>query len=228
MDYFLARLSAFRRLPTAELASLPRHFILRKYRRKQAVFEEGDEPAAAFLLRSGLVKAVKFSPEDEPVMMEIIVPGMFFGMIAVLDKKPYPVSAIAIQDCEAYRIPAGRFEELIGRHPDITRAVYAEIGKHLRHSQTLRSLSRQPADKRIARILRLLSGTMGPDLKIRREEVAEMAGTTVETAIRVLAGFRKSRLISSGWKRITLLDPAGLEALGAAASPRTRNAQNLR
>lgn len=216
MDYFLARLPVFRKLPPEALEELSRRLPLQGFARREAVFEEGGAPRAVHLLRSGLVKAVKYSPAVEPFAMEIIVPGQLFGMIAVMDKKPYPVSAVALKESEAYRMPAAVFEELVRRHPDFSRQVYSEIGNHLRHAQAMRSLAREPVDKRLAYLLCRLSESMGRELPFRREDMAEMATCTQETAIRTLAAFRKKRLISAGWKRITVLQPARLKALSGA------------
>lgn len=213
MDYYIARLSLFKGLPPSTLESLSRAFLVRRYRRGQTIFEDGDAPDSVYLLRSGLVKAVKYSPREKPVIMEIIVPGRLFGMIALMDRKAYPVSTICIQDSEAYRIRAPDFEELLNKQPRFSRAVYSEIGSHLRHAQDLRALHREPAGKRIAYILWLLSQSIGKELPIRREDVAAMAGTTHETAIRELAELRDKKLLSSRWKRITILDPARLKAL---------------
>lgn len=192
-------------------------FILRKHKRREVIFEEGDPPAAVFLLKSGLVKAVKYSPKVEAFAMEIIVPGRMFGMLAVMDKRPYPVSAVCINDSEAYRIPADAFEELLRRQPAFSQQVFKSMGGHLRHSQTMRSLAKEPVERRIAYILCVLGGLLGPELRVRREDIAELVGSTPETAIRALVEFRKKKLIASGWKRITLLDIGALKAFAGDA-----------
>lgn len=213
MDFFLARLPAFKRLPEGALGRLAQALRLRSYRKGDAIFQDNDPPESVYLLRSGLVKAVRYSPREEPIIMEIIVPGGLFGMIAVLERKAYPVTTVCIQDSEAYRISVADFEDLMKRYPDFSREVYSEIGRHLRHSQALRALAKEPAEKRIMYILWLLSGSVGKELPILREHVAEMAGTSHETAIRTLVGLRKKKLISSRWKRITVLEPDQLKAL---------------
>ncbi|MHB2026139.1 MAG: Crp/Fnr family transcriptional regulator [Elusimicrobiota bacterium] len=215
MDFFLARLPLFKRLPNDALENLSRRFRLLRYPRGRAVFEDGDSPRAVYLLKSGLVKAVKYSPRDKPVIMEIIVPRGLFGMIAAMDQKTYPVSAVCIRDSEAYEIPRADFEELLKNHSDFSRAVYSEIGEHLRHSQALRALARESADKRMAYILYLLSMSVGKDIAVRREDIAEMTGATQETAIRVLSEFRRRKLIASGWKRISVLQAEKLKALSS-------------
>ena len=51
-----------------------------------------------------------------------------------------------------------------------------------------------------------------------REDISEMSGTTEETAIRVLSDFRKKKLIISGWKKITVLNPEKLEKYASSLS----------
>lgn len=213
MDFYLARLPVFRTLPPEETGALGRIFLLRRFARKEAVFEEGGAPEAVFLLRSGLVKAVKRSPRDEPLAMEVVVPGQLFGMIAALDKRPYPVSALCLSDCEVYRVRASEFDRLMNRCGDFARGVYAEVGRHLRHAQAARALAKEPAAKKIAYILLRLSQALGKDLSVRREDIAELTGCTEGTAIRTLADFKRRRLISSGWKRLSILEPRRLKAL---------------
>ncbi|MBI4060310.1 MAG: Crp/Fnr family transcriptional regulator [Elusimicrobia bacterium] len=212
-DPFLAALPAFGKLPAPVLAELSRRLVLRKYRKGEPIFEEGAPADAVHLLREGLVKAVKHSPSSEISSMEIIGPGQLFGMIAVMDDKPYPVSAIPLSASRAYRIPSRSFTALLADHPDFSKHVYSAVGDHLRQSQELRALSSETAERRIAHVLRVLSKSMGDVLPLRKADVAEIAGCSQETAIRTLAALRKRGIISSGWKRVGILDPRRLREL---------------
>jgi CRP-like cAMP-binding protein len=213
VDPFLSKLPAFGKLSEPTLAALSPKLMLRKYRKGEPIFEEGSPADAVHLLRAGLVKAVKSSPNAQLSSMEIIGPGQFFGMIAVLDGKPYPVSAVPLSDSEAYRIPARIFASLLSDQPDFSKQVYASVGNHLRQSQALRALASETVERRIAHVLRVLSESMGGVLPVRREDIAEIAGCSHETAIRTLSAMRKSGVISTGWKRITILDQRRLRKL---------------
>lgn len=210
MDSFLAGASFLKGLAPADLERVSRAFVLRRHARGETIFSENTPADAAYFLRSGLLKMVKLSPKDDPVILEIVVPGHLFGMMAALDQRPYPVDAVCLQDSEAYRIRIADFSELMRRHPPFSQAVYVEVGDHLRHSQALRSMVKETAERRIGYILWMLSLTLGPEMRLGREEVAEMAGTTVETAIRTLGHLRKAGLIDARWKRIKILKPASL------------------
>lgn len=217
MDFFLARSPAFKNLPTSTLAELSKRLPVKSYNKNEPIFEEGGKAEAVYVLCSGLVKAVKYSPDMAPVSMDIIVPGQLFGMIAVMDDRPYPVSAIPLQPSEAYRIPSALFASLVDEFQAFSKQVYAAVGEHLRQAQTLRSLSARPVNQRIAHVLGVLSGSIGNEITVRREEIADLAGCTPETAMRTLAAFRKKGWISSGWKRITVLKPDALRKLAEHA-----------
>lgn len=210
MDSYLSGLPFLKGLAPADMERVSRAFIPRRFARGEAIFAEGATADAAYILRSGLLKMVKLSPKDDPVILEIIVPGHLFGMMAALDQRPYPADAVCLQDSEAYRIRTADFAELLRRHPPFSQAVYAEVGDHLRHSHALRSMVKESAERRIGYILWMLSLTLGPEMRLGREEVAEMAGTTVETAIRTLGHLRKAGLIDARWKRIKILKPESL------------------
>lgn len=213
MDRFLSSLPIFSELPAPELTALFPRMPLKSYRKGEPIFHEGSPADAVFLLKTGLIKAVKYTPQGGPASMEIIAPGQLFGMIAVMDKKPYPVSAVPISAGEAYRIPAALFAALLDRYPKFSKRVFASVGDHLRQAQSLRALAAEPVENRVAHILLVLCESMGKTLAVRREDVAELAGCTPETAIRTLAAFRKKGLIASGWKRLTVLKPEALKGL---------------
>ncbi len=215
MDYFLARHKAFRSiLPSSLENALPLISLLR-YKRGEFIFEEGNPAQAVYLLRSGLIKAAKYSPNSDLAAMEIITPGEMFGMIAVMDKKNYPVSASSLQNSEVYRISERVFTEFLEKYPAFSKEVYSAIGRHIRHAQTLRSLSKEPAERRIAGVLALLSESMGRNMPLRRQDIAELAACTPETAMRTLANFKKNKIISSGWKRVTILDNERLNKISS-------------
>lgn len=212
-ESFLLAHPAFSGLPGALLAELVARIPARTYRKGEPIFEEGVAPDAVHLLQTGLVKAVKCSATSQYASMEIVVPGQFFGMIAVMDGKPYPVSAVPLGPARAYRIPAKLFRSLMSEQPLFSERIYARIGDHLRQSQAFRALSSETVDRRVAHALCVLSASMGAVLPVRREDVAEIAGCSSETAIRTLADFRDGGLISTGWKRITIIDRRRLSAI---------------
>jgi len=56
-------------------------------------------------------------------------------------------------------------------------------------------------------------------IHLSRQDLADMAGTTIETAIRVLTKFTKDRLLTKEGKFIIILDRAALASLSRSALP---------
>lgn len=202
------------------LARLPereRERLLQKWPRKivkanATLFHEGDPPRAAFLLASGLLKAVKYTPRTNVSAMDLILPGRLCGAIALLDKRPYPVTVVALQNSEVIEMSEASFDSLMVAHRSFAQSVHQEMGDHLRHSQTMRALATEPVERRVAHLLTLLLPETGSEVRLRREDIAELVGCIPETAIRVLSDFKKQGLIRTGWKRISLENPGGLRA----------------
>ncbi len=203
----------FQTLPARVFNDVKKQIIHRSFRAQDVVFQEGDAPRSAYVLRSGLIKIVKFTRQERPLALEAITPGRLFGALTLLDRRPFPASAIALTDSVADEIPARMFNDLIERYPAFSRAVHDDIGQHLRHAQSMRTLAQEPAAQRVAAILSFLMPRRGDVVRIRREDVAELAGCIPETAIRVLSDFKKQGLIRTSWKQIVLEDEAGLRSL---------------
>ena len=201
----------------ARLSAGERERLLRAWPRKlikagATLFHEGDPPRAAYLLAAGLLKAVKFTPRANVSAMDIILPGRLSGAIALLDKRPYPVTVVALQNSDVYEMTAASFDSLMRDGPSFAQSVHQEIGDHMRHAHDMRAMATEPVERRVAHILSLLLPKTGAEVRLRREDIAELAGCIPETAIRVLAEFKKQGLIRTGWKRIALKNPAGLRA----------------
>ena len=91
-----------------------------------------------------------------------------------------------------------------------------ELGRQLREAQaTIKSLAVDRVEQRIAQILLKLADKVGIsekggimiNLPLTRQDLADMAGTTVETAIRVMSRFTKSKIIKTG-RRQNLSPPS--------------------
>jgi CRP-like cAMP-binding protein len=203
----------FQSLPGRVYNDVKKHFIRRAFRAQDLVFQEGDSPRSTFVLFSGLIKIVKFTRRERPLALEAITPGRLFGALALLDQRPFPASAIALTESQADEIPARVFNDLFERYPAFARAVHEDIGQHLRHAQSMRTLAQEPAAQRVAAILSFLMPRRGDVVHIRREDVAELAGCIPETAIRVLSDFKKQGFIRTSWKQIALTDETGLRSI---------------
>jgi CRP/FNR family transcriptional regulator len=142
-----------------------------------------------------------------------------FGEMAVFDGVPYSASAQAMEDVAVVSISRPDFFRLLERYPGVSLALISELSRRLRSASDLvHSLAVERVERRIARMLLKLAASTAQrntnglviDLPLTRQDIADMTGTTVETAIRVMSRFRKEGLITTVRGRVTILDPEGL------------------
>ena len=88
------------------------------------------------------------------------------------------------------------------------------LGGRLRDAQRrLKDLAGERVEQRLAQTLLMLSAKLGPTLPFTRQEIADMAGTTTETAIRVMSRLKQGKIIRSVRGRIIILDESKLRLL---------------
>ncbi|HEY52734.1 MAG TPA: Crp/Fnr family transcriptional regulator, partial [Caldilineae bacterium] len=171
----------------------------------------------------GRVKLVRHTDHGRDVVMEVLGPGQLLGEMAVLDGRPYSTTAQTLEEVAVVAIPRQDFFAMLERYPKVSMGVISELSRRLRlASELVRSLAVDRVEQRIARtIMRLadIAASTYPgqedailiDLPLTRQDIAEMTGTTVETAIRVMSRFRKQGMISSVRGRILVTDQSALQ-----------------
>jgi CRP/FNR family transcriptional regulator len=217
----------FAGVPASELAALAATARLETYRTREYVFMEHDPADWFCLVRSGRVKILRASRGGKEVVLELLGPGEPFGGVAVIERRPYPASAQAIEDSVVLKISREPIVALTERHPSVIRAMALIIGRRLRAAhESVRSLAADPIEARLAATLLRLSerdGKRGPrgitlPYHLTRQSLADMTGTTVETTIRIVSRWQKGRLVRDEGGRLLLADPEALRAIAETES----------
>ena len=184
------------------------------------IFLECDQPRNLYVVVKGEVKLLKQTEDGRETIVEMAYPGEIFGEEAIFDGQPYPLTAQALDEVELLAITRTEFFSFMRDNPDLALEIITELGARLRESQnTIRALAMERVEWRIARVLLMLSrkaGTMEADgvsidLPLTRQDIADMAATTVETTIRVLSNFKKMGLLETEKGKIILRDKKHLE-----------------
>jgi len=110
-------------------------------------------------------------------------------------------------------LPRRDYFELLDRHPDFARAIIRELTKLVVSlTRKLEDMRGQRVDTRIAQLFLTLAERMGREspagveipLTLTRQEVADLVGTTVESAIRVLSRWGREGLLVTGEGRFVI------------------------
>jgi CRP/FNR family transcriptional regulator, nitrogen oxide reductase regulator len=214
----------FAALPAREIEALAGTAREDAYRAREYVFMEGDPARWLCLVISGRVKIVRHSRTGKDVVLELLGPGEIFGGVAVIEKRPYPAAAQAVEPTTVLKIPADVLTAASERHPDIIKEMALMIGRRLREAHdSVKSLSVDPVEARLAATLLRLAERDGARTKaglalpfhLTRQSLADMTGTTVETAIRVVSRWLKARLVIDEGGRLVIADKTALAEIAA-------------
>ena len=219
---FLGGNLVFAGIPARELGSLARVALEEAHRARARIFMEGDAARWFYLVRSGHVKIVRHAKTGKDVVLELLGPGEIFGGVAVIEKRPYPASAQATEPTVVLKIPADPVIALAERHPAFIKEMALMIGRRLRAAHdSVTSLAVDPVEARLAATLLRLAKREGTrsdkgvtlPFHLTRQSLADMTGTTVETAIRILSRWLRDGVLEDDGGRLVLTDWEGLGAL---------------
>jgi CRP/FNR family transcriptional regulator len=217
----LSKVGLFKMLSPEELKEISPYSQAVKFNKKDTIFSEGDSSDWLFMVKEGKVKITKISQDGKEIILEIIKGNEPFGAIAVLNGFPYPANAVAMDASEVIKISRSNLMKILDRFPDVMQHMMQELGARIKDShEAMKNIALEKVGSRIAALLLKLSEQMGEDtdagrkitIKLTKQDIAEMVGTTVETSIRTMSKFRKMGLIDEKDGRIIIINPSALES----------------
>ncbi len=220
---FLAQSALFAPLSEEQRAGVARRFIQNHYQKDDYLFWEGEPADWLVFVAEGQVKMIKHSESGRETILATFGPGQIVGEVGVLVGEVYPATAQALEPSSTLNLRRDDYVDLVQRYPDLAWALIQELGRRLQGAhETIRSLAVEKVDRRVARVIlrmantageRLDDGTVRISVPLSRQDIADMAGTVIETAIRALSKFQKQGLIETRDGHIVLLEAHRLVAI---------------
>ncbi len=217
----LGRVPFFASLDPDKLNQVNRRFREEGFEAGAPIYFAGDPAQRLYVVASGKVKISRHTLAGQDVVLDLLAPGDFFGSLAVLGDATYPDTAQAQTGVCALGVDAQEFQQVLLQSPAVAVAVLQVMAQRLQTAhETIRQLSVFPVERRIAAVLLKLGEKLGEphdeglliQTPLTRQDLADMAGTTVESASRVMSQFQKRGLIRSGRQWVAITDPEGLAA----------------
>jgi len=210
----LRKSPAFSSLNDDELGGLADLSIERSFTPNEFIFWDGDAPDWFYIVAEGIVKVLKHSSLGKEFIIAFFGPGEMFGEVAVFENKPYPASAQAVAETKVVGIRREDLLSFLANRPQIALRIISVLAGRLRDAQgRLRDLAGERVEQRLTSILLMLSAKLGNTLHFTRQEIAEMVGTTTETAIRVMSNLKDRGIIRSVRGEVIILDEEKLRLL---------------
>lgn len=211
--------SPFDLLPPEELERVAAHLKEIDAPSAYVFFREGETGEWAFLLTKGRVRIQHFRPDGAVRTVCMVGAGDTFCCLPVLDGGSYPATAVAAVDSKAYRLPGALFRDLIGRYPAFASRVLKMFCGLLREAGCEGCAQAGDAASRLAGKILSMEARFGSRIPLTRKELAELAGTSVETAIRLAKEFERSGWVELGRGSLRVVDRAAMRARADGESP---------
>jgi CRP/FNR family transcriptional regulator len=135
---------------------------------------------------------------------------------------PYPANAVAMDNSEVLKISRSNLMRILDRFPNLMYCMAMNIGDRIKGShEALKNIAVEKVESRIASLLIKLADKTGVktdntiviDMKLTKQDIAEMVGTTVETSIRTMSKFKKLGIVAEKGGKIVIKDVNKLKSL---------------
>jgi CRP/FNR family transcriptional regulator, cyclic AMP receptor protein len=216
----LTGIPVFAELGADDLDRVAQVTVPRAFDGQDVIFREGDDSDTCYIVRSGHARAIRQHSDGRMITLASFGPGDIFGELAMFDDERRSATVEALDELHTLAIPGSAMRTLLRRHPEIAVKLVIALGRRLRAAnERLTRQSFQTVQSRVAAVLDQLveqaraEGEGGPrDVLVTatQADLAQLAGSSRESASRFLAVLERAGVISQGRGRLTVHDPAAL------------------
>lgn len=217
----LAIVPVFSTLEREDLQQIAPLAVPRAFDEGQVVFRKGDASDTCYIVRSGRVRAIRDHPDGRSITLASFGFGDIFGELAMFEDERRSATVEALEQTSVLAILGPDMRRLMSIHPGISMRLVIALGRRLRESnERLARQSFQTVQSRVAIVLAKLVEEVAADGAPEREVevittqagIAQLAGSSRESASRFLAVLERAGVISQGRGRIVVHDPQALHA----------------
>ncbi len=171
-------------------------FRKRQFKRNEIVYNEGDSPRNIYLIESGIIGLFHISETGHETLLRVFSKKYIFGHRSLIANENYHASAMCLTSSTLYEISESEFRAFCAKNPDFLFEVARILAKELRSSELrLSGHHDKSANRRIIESLIFLK-LKHPNYIWTRKEIAEFAGSTFESVVRVMSSLQEEGHIS--------------------------------
>jgi CRP-like cAMP-binding protein len=216
----LRKVPVFEALGPEDLRRVADVAVPRRFAAGQVIFREGDSSDTCYIVRTGHARAVRENTDGRMIALAHFGPGDIFGELAMFDDERRSATVETLDAVEAIAIAGSDMRRLMRQHSEIAVKLVIALGRRLREAnERLTRQSFQTVQSRVAGVLGRLveqaqaegAGARDVLVQVTQAEIAQLAGSSRESASRFLAVLERAGIITQGRGRITVHDPEALE-----------------
>jgi CRP-like cAMP-binding protein len=188
------------------------------FRKGDILTKQGAFTSYVLFIINGLVKQYVEGDGTKNYNLRIIKPGEFVGLSAVFYENIFNYSTVALTDCQAFLVEKDAIAKVVKQNGLFAFSIikrYCEQNTNL--LGTVRTLMYKQMNGRLSDTLLYLNGLReeSPDIfqLLSRKDLADFAGISTESAVKLLKAFEKDGLIGLHEKDIMILKHDLLEEI---------------
>ena len=215
----LATVEPFSGLEARELQQVAQVAVPRSFERGEVIFREGDSGDTCYVVRAGRVSIQREHMDGRTLTLAELRPGAIFGELAMFGRETRSATAEALEPTALLAILSGDVQRVIQSSPEIALKMLGAMADRLRRAnERLLQQSFQTVAGRVASALltqtiaRQADGAPETDVLIQatQAEIAQLAGTSRESASRFLATLEREGVVTLGRGKVTVHEPGRL------------------
>jgi CRP-like cAMP-binding protein len=190
--------------------------VKKKFSVNQQIFAENDPADFLPIVLEGKIKMVRFPDIGKEIIIGVFQAGEIFAIPPALDGKRFPATAVAMEDSQLLFLPRSDFLSLMKESGEFSEFVMTRMCGLLRdRTETVQILATPSSEQRVASVLLRLvnenSGDQPAKITLRRQDIAEMSGLTIETTIRSIRSLAQKGCVEIIRGKIIIKHPEQLE-----------------
>ena len=216
----LAHVRVFETLGPKDLAQVAGLTVPRTFDPGQVIFREGDQSDTCYIVRIGHARAIREHGDGRTLTLAHFGPGDIFGELAMFDDERRSATVETLDTVEAIALLGTDMRRLLREHSGLAVKLVISLGRRLREAnERIARQSFQTVQSRVAGVLGQLvaqaqaEGAADRDVlvTITQADIAQLAGSSRESASRFLAVLERADVVTQGRGRVVVHDPAALE-----------------
>ena len=186
----------FEGVDTRELLILAQGSNRLNFVKNQTIVMKEDKANFFYIVEDGLVKISTISPSGRELIIDILNRGNAFGIGSLISDYMYPDEISAMENATIISIPKNLFKAFISRNSEVSAKMFANlITQTIALLAKVTDMSTSTTNFRVIKVLIELMNKYGNVLPFTHKEIAQMSGTTNETATRILVRLKKAGIL---------------------------------
>jgi CRP/FNR family cyclic AMP-dependent transcriptional regulator len=223
----LGGVPVFSTLVPEDLQRIAQFAVPREFEPGEVVFREGDASDTCYVVRDGRARALRTHTDGRTLTLATFGPGDIFGELALFEDEKRSATVEAIEQTGTVAVLGPDMRRLMSEHAEISSRLVIALGRRLRETnERLSRQSFQTVQSRVAVVLSQLVDQQSADadadgaaaeqpsdvlVTATQADLAQLAGSSRESASRFLAVLERAGVISQGRGRLVVHDAEALK-----------------